>query len=81
MVNVRNLVLCLNYELKLGNAEIKHLDASINQHLSEVLIGMNTLKYFHITQNADTLTLLTTETDDNDSNFDAPPNNKEGLSF
>lgn len=44
--------------LKLGNAEIKNLDANINQHLNEVLIGMNTLKYFRMIQNADTLTLL-----------------------
>lgn len=44
--------------LKIGNAIIKNLDASINEHLEEVLIGMNTLKYFHITQNDNTLTLI-----------------------
>jgi aspartyl protease family protein len=44
--------------LKMGNAEISNLDAHINQHLTEVLIGMNTLKYFHITQNGNTLTLV-----------------------
>jgi aspartyl protease family protein len=42
---------------KIGNAEIKNLDAHINEYLDEVLIGMNTLKYFRITQNGDTLTL------------------------
>jgi aspartyl protease family protein len=45
--------------LKIGNAEIRNLDASINQHLAEVLIGMNTLKYFHMTQDGNTLTLVT----------------------
>ncbi|MDP1971233.1 MAG: retropepsin-like aspartic protease, partial [Methylobacter sp.] len=44
--------------LKIGNAEIRNLEASINQHLDEVLIGMNTLKYFHMTQNGNTLTLV-----------------------
>jgi aspartyl protease family protein len=44
--------------LKIGNAEIRNLDANINQYLDEVLIGMNTLKYFHMTQNGDTLTLV-----------------------
>lgn len=44
--------------LKIGNAEIKNLDATINQYLEEVLIGMNTLKFFKITQNGDTLTLV-----------------------
>ena len=44
--------------LKLGNTEIRNLDANINQYLDEVLIGMNTLKYFQLTQNADTMTLL-----------------------
>ncbi|WP_347986856.1 retropepsin-like aspartic protease [Methylomonas sp. AM2-LC] len=43
--------------LKMGNAEIKNLDAIINQHLNEVLIGMNTLKLFNLTQTGDTLTL------------------------
>jgi aspartyl protease family protein len=44
--------------LKIGNAEIRNLDANINQYLDEVLIGMNTLKYFHMTQSGDTLTLV-----------------------
>lgn len=44
--------------LKIGNAEIRNLDAAINQHLEEVLIGMNTLKYFTITQSGNTMTLV-----------------------
>lgn len=44
--------------MKLGNAELKNLQAIINPHLDEVLIGMNTLKYFQMTQNKDTLTLI-----------------------
>jgi aspartyl protease family protein len=43
--------------LKIGNAEIRNLDAHINEYLDEVLIGMNTLKYFRMTQNGDTMTL------------------------
>jgi aspartyl protease family protein len=42
----------------IGNAIIKNLDAHINDHLDEALIGMNTLKYFHMTQSGDTLTLV-----------------------
>jgi aspartyl protease family protein len=44
--------------LKIGNAEIQNLDAAINEHLEEVLIGMNTLKYFNITQSGNTMTLV-----------------------
>jgi len=44
--------------LKIGNAEIRNLDAHINEYLDEVLIGMNTLKYFQMTQSGDTLTLI-----------------------
>lgn len=44
--------------LKIGNAEIKNLDASINEHLDEVLIGMNTLKYFNMTQRGNIMTLI-----------------------
>ncbi|MCK9606381.1 MAG: retroviral-like aspartic protease family protein [Methylomonas sp.] len=44
--------------LKIGNAEIRNLDAAINQHLDEVLIGMNTLKYFNMSQSGNTLTLV-----------------------
>ncbi|WP_404361570.1 TIGR02281 family clan AA aspartic protease [Methylotuvimicrobium sp. KM1] len=43
--------------LKIGNAEIRNLDAHINDHIEQVLIGMNTLKHFSMTQNGDTLTL------------------------
>lgn len=43
--------------LKIGNAEIRNLDAHISDYLDEVLIGMNTLKYFHMTQSGNTLTL------------------------
>jgi aspartyl protease family protein len=43
--------------LKLGNAEIRNLDANINEYLDEVLIGMNTLKYFQLTQSGGTMTL------------------------
>lgn len=45
--------------LKIGNAVIRNLDAHINGHLDEALIGMNTLKYFRITQNQNILTLVT----------------------
>jgi aspartyl protease family protein len=44
--------------LKIGNAEIRNLDANISQYLDEVLIGMNTLKYFNMKQSSDTLTLV-----------------------
>lgn len=44
--------------LKIGTAEIKNLDASINPYLDEALIGMNTLKYFRITKDVSTLTLV-----------------------
>lgn len=44
--------------LRIGNAEVRHLDATINQHLTEVLIGMNTLRYFNITQNGNIMTLV-----------------------
>jgi aspartyl protease family protein len=44
--------------LKIGNAEIRNLEAHINEHLDEVLIGMNTLKYFRMTQSGNTLTLV-----------------------
>jgi clan AA aspartic protease (TIGR02281 family) len=43
--------------LKIGNVSIKGLEASTTDHLEEVLIGMNTLKYFHMTQDGNTLTL------------------------
>lgn len=44
--------------LKLGNLELRNLDAHINRHLDEVLVGMNTLKYFRIEQNGDSLVLM-----------------------
>ena len=44
--------------LRLGNAVIQNLDADINRHMGEVLIGMNTLKYFNMTQDGNTLTLV-----------------------
>lgn len=44
--------------LRIGDAEIRHIDANINEYLDEVLIGMNTLKYFNMTQNRDTMTLM-----------------------
>jgi aspartyl protease family protein len=44
--------------LKIGNAEIRNLEAHINEHLDEVLIGMNTLKYFRMMQSGNTLTLV-----------------------
>jgi len=43
--------------LKFGIFEINNIDAHVNSNLSEVLIGMNTLKYFKITQTVDTLKL------------------------
>jgi aspartyl protease family protein len=46
-------------DLKLGNVTIKNIKANINDHLDEVLIGMNTLKYFRMVQNNNTLTLVT----------------------
>jgi aspartyl protease family protein len=46
-------------ELKLGNVTIKNIKANINDHLDEVLIGMNTLEYFKMIQNNNTLTLVT----------------------
>jgi aspartyl protease family protein len=44
---------------KIGNVTMRYLDAQINPYLDEVLIGMNTLKYFRMTQNGNTLTLET----------------------
>jgi len=50
-------------KLKIGNAVIRNLPASINHHLKEVLIGMNTLKYFRMVQSGDTLTLVSNDYD------------------
>ncbi|WFP50518.1 retropepsin-like aspartic protease [Methylomonas sp. EFPC3] len=44
--------------LKLGNLELRDLDAHINRYLDEVLVGMNTLKYFRIEQSGDSLVLV-----------------------
>jgi len=44
-------------ELKLGNALIKNVNATINEHLNEVLIGMNTLRHFKMVQSLGILTL------------------------
>ena len=44
--------------LRIGNAVIRNLDAHINDHIDHALIGMNTLKYFRMTQSGDTLTLV-----------------------
>lgn len=44
--------------LSIGNAEIRNLSANINPHLDRVLIGMNTLKHFRMTQSNNTLTLV-----------------------
>lgn len=46
------------HTLQIGNAVIRNLDAHTNVHLDEVLIGMNTLKYFRMTQEGKTLTLV-----------------------
>lgn len=61
--------------LKLGNIELRNLDANVNQYLDEVLIGMNTLKYFRITQNGTTLRLGF----DAASQFKSTPAGQEGV--
>lgn len=48
--------------MKIGSVEIKNIQANINQHLDEVLIGMNTLKFFRMNQTANTLTLVINDT-------------------
>jgi aspartyl protease family protein len=44
--------------LKLGDAEVNNLKAQMNDHLNEVLIGMSALRYFKMSQNGDTMTLV-----------------------
>lgn len=44
--------------LELGPIKIQNLDASINDHLDVVLIGMNALKHVSMSQNGNTLTLV-----------------------
>lgn len=43
--------------LKIGNIELKGLDAFTSEHLDHVLFGMNALKYFRMTQDSGILTL------------------------
>lgn len=43
--------------LRLGNNELKNLQAHANPHLQQVLVGLNALKYFIIQQTADSMTL------------------------
>jgi len=57
--------------LKLGSAEIKNIEAHVNQHLEQVLIGMNTLKYFTLNQTADSMTLSINEQMLKDGKLDA----------
>ncbi len=44
--------------MTLGDAEIRNLNAYTNEYVDEVLIGMNTLKYFRMIQDGRTLTLV-----------------------
>ena len=44
--------------LKIGNAEIKSINAHVNFSVNEVLIGMNTLKYFNMLIKNNTMTLV-----------------------
>lgn len=44
--------------LQIGNAEIRNLDANISDYLTEVLIGMNALKYFRTTQDGKSMSLV-----------------------
>jgi aspartyl protease family protein len=43
--------------LKIGNMEVKNIDASVNDRLDEVLVGMSFLKLFRMTQDKNVLTL------------------------
>ncbi|WP_445371111.1 retropepsin-like aspartic protease family protein [Methylomonas sp. HW2-6] len=43
--------------LVIGDTELKHVEAVLNQHLTEILLGMNTLRFFKMTQSGDLLTL------------------------
>jgi len=47
--------------LRLGNAEIRNVNAAINYSIDEVLIGMNTLKLFSMSVKNNTMTLVTSE--------------------
>lgn len=44
--------------LKIGNIEVKNFDASVTDHLDEVLVGMSFLKLFRMTQDKNVLTLI-----------------------
>ncbi|MBS4051836.1 MAG: retroviral-like aspartic protease family protein [Methylomonas sp.] len=44
--------------LTMGNAVVHNLNAQMNDHLHEVLIGMSTLRYFKMTQSGDSMILL-----------------------
>ncbi|MFA5016271.1 MAG: TIGR02281 family clan AA aspartic protease [Methylobacter sp.] len=61
--------------LKIGNLDLRGLEGYINDHLDEVLVGMNTLKLFHITQDRNTL-ILSAYADElaglNNSSVEAP---------
>lgn len=46
--------------LQIGNVVITDLEALINSHVDETLLGMNTLKLFRMSQEGDTLTLTLT---------------------
>lgn len=48
--------------LKLGDAELRNLPASVSFSLDEVLIGMNTLKWFNIVVQNNSMTLTLTDT-------------------
>ena len=43
--------------LKLGNIELRNLDAHVNEYVDEVLVGMSALRYFQIVQSGKQLTL------------------------
>jgi aspartyl protease family protein len=43
---------------KIGNIELKNLDASATDRLDEVLVGMSFLKLFRMTQDKNVLTLI-----------------------
>jgi aspartyl protease family protein len=43
--------------LKIGNLNLRGIEGHINERLDEVLVGMNTLKLFHMTQDRNTLIL------------------------
>lgn len=45
----------------IGDARIERLEAQINRHLDQVLIGMSTLRHFSMTQDGGILTLRTRE--------------------